>query len=146
MTKKLELKYNFGKRISKIEWKYTKLDIGLTIINYLDRGGFVGDLGDFVKKDEKAALVIDPRDNVAVALMDLSRGDYCAVRREDQVVMVKVMEDIPFGHKLALTTIEKDESVYKYGEEIGKMKEFIEKGGWIHSHNMYCDRGMKHGR
>lgn len=96
-------------------------------------------------KDVKTALAIDPNDNVAVALTDLLRGDACTVRINGQEQVVQVQENVPFGHKMALRAIGKDESVIKYGEEIGKMKEPIQPGGWIHSHNMYCERGIKHG-
>jgi altronate dehydratase len=92
---------------------------------------------------QKTALVIDESDNVAVALTDLKEGDECLVRFSDREEVVKVMEDITFGHKFALVDIEKDESVIKYGEEIGRMMVFVKKGGYIHNHNMYCDRGMK---
>jgi altronate dehydratase small subunit len=93
--------------------------------------------------EEKTALVIDPKDNVAVALIDLKAGDTCKVRKGEDVLSVAVTEDVAFGHKLALLAIGGNESVLKYGEEIGKMKTPVEKGGWIHSHNMYCERGMK---
>jgi altronate dehydratase small subunit len=99
-----------------------------------------------VIQEEKTALVIDDADNVAVALTDLRKGDVCFVRKGDQTERVTVLEDIPFGHKMALKTIEENESVLKYGEEIGKMKVSVEKGGWIHVHNMYCERGTGHGR
>ena len=98
-----------------------------------------------VQAEVKAALVIDERDNVAVALTDLRKGDVCTVRKGGEVEKLVVSEDIPFGHKLAIQEIGKDESVYKYGEEIGRMSEPIGKGGWIHSHNMYCERGMERG-
>jgi len=92
----------------------------------------------------KTALVLDQKDNVAVALTDLAAGDSCLVAEDGgRKYQVTVLEKIPFGHKFALVDLGKDEAVYKYGEEIGKMKAAINKGGWIHSHNMYCDRGMK---
>lgn len=96
--------------------------------------------------DEKTALVIDPKDNVAVVLVDLSKGDVCKVRIGDHMKAITAIEDIGFGHKIALQMIGENESVLKYGEEIGKMKAAIEAGGWIHSHNMYCERGMEHDR
>jgi len=93
---------------------------------------------------KKTALVLDQQDNVGVALTDLAAGDVCNVVEdngtEDEVT---VIDSIPFGHKFALLDLSKDQAVFKYGEEIGKMKENIQKGGWIHNHNMYCDRGMK---
>jgi altronate dehydratase len=92
---------------------------------------------------QKTALVIDESDNVAIALTELRQGDECLVRYSDREEVVEVLEDITFGHKFALVDIGEDESVLKYGEEIGRMKVFVEKGGYIHNHNMYCDRGMK---
>ena len=92
----------------------------------------------------KTALVLDQKDNVGVALADLAAGEACTViddnGREFELV---VTENIPFGHKFALHDFGKDEGVIKYGEEIGRMKDSLPKGGWIHNHNMYCDRGMK---
>jgi len=40
------------------------------------------------------------------------------------------------GHKVALKDIAKGEYVYKYGHVIGRAKEDIKKGDWIHSHNL----------
>jgi len=92
----------------------------------------------------KTALILDQKDNVAVALTDLVTGDTCLVAEDSgKKYEVVLVEDIPFGHKFALTNLEQDEAVLKYGEEIGRMKRALKKGGWIHSHNMYCDRGMK---
>ncbi len=100
------------------------------------------EIGSFVGR--KAALVLDKKDNVAVALADLAAGDSCLVADDDgRKYEVSVTEKIPFGHKFALVGLEQDSAVYKYGEEIGRMKAAIEKGGWIHNHNMYCERGMK---
>ena len=92
----------------------------------------------------KKALVLDRKDNVAVSLTDLVAGDSCMVAEDGgKKYETIVIENIPFGHKFALIDLDKDAEVYKYGEEIGKMKVALGKGGWIHSHNMYCDRGMK---
>lgn len=92
----------------------------------------------------KTALVLDGKDNVAVALADLSAGDRCLVIEDGgNKYEVAVLEDVAFGHKFALANLAQDAPVFKYGEEIGKMKTGVKRGGWIHVHNMYCDRGMK---
>jgi len=92
----------------------------------------------------KTALVLDQKDNVAVALVDLVAGDCCVVTDDaGKKSELSITEDVAFGHKIALTDLGKDSAVYKYGEEIGRMKVAIRKGGWIHNHNMYCQRGMK---
>lgn len=93
---------------------------------------------------KRTALVLDQKDNVGVALTDLAAGDVCTVIEDGgKQYEVSVVHAIPFGHKFALADLAKDAAVFKYGEEIGKMKENLPKGGWIHNHNMYCDRGMK---
>jgi altronate dehydratase small subunit len=98
---------------------------------------------EVIVNQQKAALVIDNADNVAVALTDLTKGDECIVRFNDREEVMNVSEDISFGHKFALCTIEENESVLKYGEEIGKMSVRVQKGEYIHNHNMYCERGLK---
>lgn len=98
----------------------------------------------FSANGKKTALVLDQKDNVGVALTDLAAGEVCTVAEDGgRQYEVTVIHDIPFGHKFALTNFAKDDAVFKYGEEIGKMKETLPRGGWIHNHNMYCDRGMK---
>lgn len=92
----------------------------------------------------KSALVLDAKDNVAVALADLASGDSCQVAEDGgRRFSMEVVEAIAFGHKFALVDLGQDAPVFKYGEEIGKMRMPVQKGGWIHVHNMYCDRGMK---
>lgn len=59
---------------------------------------------------------IHPLDNVAVELDDNA--------------------NIKRGHKVALCDIQKGEYVFKYGQIIGKAKENIKEGEWIHSHNL----------
>jgi altronate dehydratase small subunit len=91
----------------------------------------------------KTALVLDPKDNVAIALTDLAAGDACTVAEDGgKKYEAVVIEKISFGHKFALADLAPNAPVYKYGEEIGKMKVAIKKGAWIHSHNLYCERGM----
>ena len=54
---------------------------------------------------------IQPRDNVAVALEPLKAGE--------TVLGVSLLEDIPAGHKFALTDITENENIVKYGFPIG---------------------------
>lgn len=64
---------------------------------------------------EQAVIRIHPRDNVAVALRPLSAGE--AVSVDGQAVPIR--EEIPFGHKVALTDLAEGEMVVKYGAPIG---------------------------
>lgn len=94
-----------------------------------------------IENERKMAVILDKKDNVAVALADVKKGQACSVQIEGQEEKIVVSEDIMFGHKLALTSLNEDDPVIKYGEQIGKMKAPIDRGGWIHNHNMYCERG-----
>lgn len=101
-------------------------------------------MNDFtVSGDDKTALVLDPLDNVAVALASLLKGDRCVIRFPDRYEELIAEEDIEFGHKIALKDFKTNEPVMKYGEEIGKMSAALHKGCWVHNHNMYCERGLK---
>lgn len=75
---------------------------------------------------------IKKHDMVAVALESLSEGTAIVVGGENIVLR----HDIPKGHKFALTDMEKGAEVYKYGYPIGRAKCNIQRGEWVHTHNM----------
>ena len=91
---------------------------------------------------QKIALVLDGKDNVAVVLADVVVGDSCVIRGHGDDYELGASQNVAFGHKIALTALKKDDPIYKYGEVIGVATEAIPQGGWIHSHNLYCERGM----
>lgn len=66
------------------------------------------------------AMVIDPRDSVAVAVVELIAGRSCTVKVGDDLQTVEIRGRIPFGHKFALRRVSAGESVLKYGEVIGE--------------------------
>ena len=88
---------------------------------------------------EKYAKKIAANDNVATCVADVKAGETVTVRFNGVVNEYKALEDIPFGHKIALNPIKKGEKVFKYGVEIGEMNEDVEVGGWIHCHNCIDD-------
>ncbi|MBQ8577747.1 MAG: altronate dehydratase [Clostridia bacterium] len=73
-------------------------------------------------------IKITPGDNVAVALTALCAGQTsCGVT---------LTEDIPAGHKFALTEIPTGADVIKYGAPIGHAEKDIPAGAWVHTHNV----------
>lgn len=72
-------------------------------------------------------IQIHPRDNVAVALEDLHKGE---------TAIVELTEDIARGHKFSLRPIAKGEKVIKYGMPIGIAKCDIALGAKVHTHNL----------
>lgn len=98
---------------------------------------------DFLRMEGgKVALVLDAKDNVAVVLADVAAGEICRIRGRGEDYDFLAVENIAFGHKVALCALREGDPIYKYGEEIGVARESIPPGGWIHSHNLYCERGM----
>lgn len=75
---------------------------------------------------------IHPLDTVAVALHALTPGNPA----RGNGMSVPIRDPIPKGHKIALRRMEKGETVLKYGCPIGRTKQTIEAGCWVHSHNM----------
>jgi altronate hydrolase len=80
----------------------------------------------------KAALRIDRRDSVATALRALSAGE--RVRVDD--AEVELRDDIPRGHKLAVTAVAAGAPVLKFGFPIGTATRDIVAGDHVHTHNV----------
>ncbi len=87
------------------------------------------------------AIVIDPKDSVGVALVELGPGQLCKVKVGEKLQTVEIREKIPFGHKFALRRLARGEHILKYGEVIGEATEDIEAGAWVHIHNLVSERG-----
>ena len=81
-------------------------------------------------------LKINDNDNVVVALNTIPAGESISVESEGGVKTVTALEEIPAGHKMALTDIAEGGEVIKYGYRIGNAKEAIKEGNWIHTHNV----------
>ncbi|AZK48416.1 UxaA family hydrolase [Paenibacillus lentus] len=75
---------------------------------------------------------MNPRDTVAVALRPINAGE--ELNFDNQVL--KALEDIPQGHKIALIHFEPNDVVTKYGYPIGHATSAIQRGGWVHTHNL----------
>lgn len=86
------------------------------------------------------AIRMSEKDNVATVLNDVKSGEEIPVRNGSEI-RVKVLQDIPFGHKFALMNIEKGERIIKYGEVIARATVPIRKGEHVHVHNAESLRG-----
>ncbi|MCD7805878.1 MAG: altronate dehydratase family protein [Lachnospiraceae bacterium] len=78
-------------------------------------------------------LRINDNDNVVVAIETLAPGTVVKVSED---LSVTAQEEIPAGHKMALTDIPEGSPVIKYGFRIGNAKQDIKAGQWIHTHNI----------
>ncbi len=87
------------------------------------------------------AIMIKAEDNVATALRDLHREEEAAVSAGEARKMIRLIEDIPFGHKFAVCPIHQGDQIIKYGEVIGMATQFIEQGAHAHIQNIESLRG-----
>ena len=83
-------------------------------------------------------IVLDSRDNIAIALQDLVIGT--VITQTDISGELHVATAIPRGHKIALQDIEKSDPIIKYGERMGHATSPIARGSHVHIHNVIGDR------
>jgi (2R)-sulfolactate sulfo-lyase subunit alpha len=49
---------------------------------------------------------------------------------------VKLLNNVPLGHKVAMRELAKDKPVIKYGRPVGKAVLPIARGAHVHTHNV----------
>jgi len=86
-------------------------------------------------------VLLHANDDVAIALRDLADGDEAIVGTADGEISVKIRNDVPRGHKLAIRAIARGSHVRKFGYSIGIAQEEIEPGTWVHTHNVRTGLG-----
>ena len=92
-------------------------------------------------KLRKKTVVFDLKDNVATALADFEAETNVEVEVAGKSLTVKLINSVPFGHKFSLTQIKSGSSIIKYGEIIGSATNFIQRGEYVHVHNIASNRG-----
>ena len=88
-------------------------------------------------------LVHDPSDVVGVVVVEDVEPDRDLegwVMTTDETIAITSLDRIPLGHKIALADIGVDETIIKYGHDIGKATSRIAKGGHVHVHNVKTKR------
>ncbi len=85
----------------------------------------------------------DPKDSVAVVVVEgVKAGDALTglILDEDRTITLQCTEDIPLGHKVALRDLAVNDTVIKYGADIGRVVQPIRKGAHAHVHNIKTKR------
>lgn len=80
----------------------------------------------------KDIMELNPCDNVVVALHPIKKG---TIISEGELYLT-VLNDIPQGHKIALSDLKKDDDVIKYCAPIGHVTTDVKPGEWLHTHNV----------
>jgi hypothetical protein len=87
---------------------------------------------------------VHPRDNVATLLNDADAGTV-EVLAEGRRQALPILETVKLGHKISLTSIQAGEAVIKFGVPIGHASKTIERGAWVHLHNLTSDLDERSG-
>lgn len=93
-----------------------------------------------IKSSKKLILVFHKSDNVAVALENLRKMQEVEAELNGEKIRFFLVDDIPFGHKVAIRNIQAGELVIKYGEVIGVATRDIKIGEHVHVHNVASTR------
>jgi len=86
------------------------------------------------------SLQLNKKDNVAVALIKMKKGDISRFDVDGKFKEIKIKNDVQCYHKFAIANIKKGSNVYKYGEVIGIATDDINPGTHVHSHNLLSIR------
>jgi (2R)-sulfolactate sulfo-lyase subunit alpha len=87
-------------------------------------------------------LLHDRSDDVGVAVRDLKSGEEIGVAtlEGEDSGMVRLAQDVPLGHKVALNDVAQNATVKEYGRAIGCATQEIKKGQHVHVHNIRTQR------
>lgn len=88
-------------------------------------------------------LVHDGKDTVGVVVVEgLTAGTdmLCVITHDDTDFRLEAEDDIPIGHKVALKDIRSGDTIWKYGQDIGKAVADIGRGRHVHTHNVKTKR------
>lgn len=82
------------------------------------------------------ALVLNRADNIAVCLHDIPASTEILVKNNQDTFVMKTVDAISRGHKIAIQDMTKGEKIIKYSENIGVITKDVRKGSHIHIHNI----------
>ncbi len=88
-------------------------------------------------------VVHEEGDSVGTVVVEgVKTGDKLSgwVMEQDKTIDLPTLSDIPIGHKIALQDLKKNDTVIKYGCDIGRVIEPIKAGEHLHVHNVKTKR------
>ena len=88
-------------------------------------------------------VVHDEHDSVGVVVVEgVKAGQQLKgwIMDQDKEIKVRAQNDIPIGHKLAIAALKTNDTVIKYGVDIGRSVAPIKVGEHAHVHNIKTKR------
>lgn len=86
------------------------------------------------------AIVLHRADNVATLIDSGAAGQSCTLQGEASGEL-KLLQDVPFGHKVCIRDMLLGAAVLKYGQVIGAASAALKAGEHAHTHNVASARG-----
>ena len=84
-------------------------------------------------------IIHDEKDNVGVVVIEkiIPNQEYnCWIMENDKSAKIQSINEIPLGHKIAMSNLNEGDTIIKYGHDIGKVVKSIKKGEHVHVHNV----------
>ena len=84
-------------------------------------------------------IIHDEKDNVGVVVVEKITSNQncsCWIMENDKSVQIQSINEIPLGHKIAMVDLNVEDTILKYGHDIGKVVKSIKKGEHVHVHNV----------
>ena len=84
-------------------------------------------------------IIHDEKDNVGVVVIEKitpQQDCNCWIMENDKSVTIQSKDEIPLGHKIAMTDLSEGDTILKYGHDIGKVIKSTKKGEHVHIHNV----------
>ena len=84
-------------------------------------------------------IIHDEKDNVGVVVIEkiIPNQEYnCWIMENDKSAKIQSIDEIPLGHKIAMSDLNEGDTIIKYGHDIGKVVKSIKKGEHVHVHNV----------
>ena len=84
-------------------------------------------------------IIHDEKDNVGVVVIETTKkGQDCSawIMEDDSTINIQSLDEIPLGHKIAMTDLKEGDTILKYGHDIGKVVKSTKKGEHVHVHNV----------
>ncbi|MGO4887449.1 UxaA family hydrolase [Anaerobacillus sp. MEB173] len=86
--------------------------------------------------------LVEPQDNTATVISrEMTKGRVVSIEIDGDEKNIEILNDIPYGHKIAVRPIKKGDAILKYGLSIGTALVDIEVGDHVHIHNIESNRG-----
>ncbi|THF73466.1 UxaA family hydrolase [Cohnella fermenti] len=76
---------------------------------------------------------LSPKDQVVIALRPYEAGETVTLENGETVTLA---DAVPKGHKIVTVPVVQGADVLKFGYSIGKAKEDLKPGAWVHTHNL----------